>query len=117
MDRLAQCHCGSLRAKTSGDPLTVSLCHCRDCQRRTGAVASSGAIFAKSEVTLRETGRSSSATPPKGARSGSASARIAGRRCIGKVISARSSAASRSAPSRTRPFRRPCFPSTNNPGM
>ena len=52
MDRIAQCHCGSLRAKTSGDPLTVTLCHCRDCQRRTGAVASSGAIFAKAEVTV-----------------------------------------------------------------
>ncbi|MBX5105038.1 GFA family protein [Rhizobium lentis] len=52
MNRLAQCHCGSLRAKTSGDPLTVSICHCRDCQRRTGAVAGSGAIFAKAEVTI-----------------------------------------------------------------
>ncbi|ABC93917.1 hypothetical conserved protein (plasmid) [Rhizobium etli CFN 42] len=52
MNRLAQCHCGSLRAKTSGDPLTVSICHCRDCQRRTGAVAGSGAIFAKGEVTI-----------------------------------------------------------------
>ena len=52
MERLAQCHCGSLRAKISGDPLMVSLCHCRDCQRRTGAVAGSGAIFEKSEVTI-----------------------------------------------------------------
>ncbi|AGS25695.1 GFA family glutathione-dependent formaldehyde-activating protein (plasmid) [Rhizobium etli] len=52
MNRLAQCHCGSLRAKTSGDPHTVSICHCRDCQRRTGAVAGSGAIFAKAEVTI-----------------------------------------------------------------
>ncbi|ANK88643.1 MULTISPECIES: GFA family protein [Rhizobium] len=52
MNRLAQCHCGSLRAETSGDPLTVSICHCRDCQRRTGAVAGSGAIFAKAEVMI-----------------------------------------------------------------
>ncbi|MEB3046014.1 GFA family protein [Rhizobium mulingense] len=51
MKRLAQCHCGSLRAKTSGDPLMVSLCHCRDCQRSTGAVAGSGAVFEKAEVT------------------------------------------------------------------
>lgn len=29
----------------------VSLCHCRDCQRRTGAVAGSGAIFEKAAVT------------------------------------------------------------------
>ncbi|PDT08292.1 GFA family protein [Rhizobium sp. M1] len=52
MERLAQCHCGSLRAKTSTDPLKVSLCHCRDCQRRTGAVAGSGAVFEKTEVTI-----------------------------------------------------------------
>ncbi|MDF0699306.1 GFA family protein [Rhizobium sp. MC63] len=51
MKRLAQCHCGSLRAKTSGDPLMVSLCQCRDCQRSTGAVAGSGAVFEKAEVT------------------------------------------------------------------
>ncbi|WP_245309940.1 GFA family protein [Rhizobium sp. R339] len=30
----------------------VSLCHCRDCQRRTGAVAGSGAIFEKAGVTI-----------------------------------------------------------------
>jgi hypothetical protein len=52
MNRLAQCHCGSLRANVTGDPLMVSLCHCRDCQRRTGAVAGSGAIFDKAQVTI-----------------------------------------------------------------
>jgi hypothetical protein len=52
MNRLAQCHCGSLRANTSGDPLLVNLCHCRDCQRRTGALAGSGALFEKAQVTL-----------------------------------------------------------------
>jgi hypothetical protein len=52
MNRLAQCHCGSLRARISGDPLMVSLCHCRDCQRRTGTLAGSGAIFEKSEVAI-----------------------------------------------------------------
>jgi hypothetical protein len=52
MNRLAQCHCGSLRANTSGDPLMVIMCHCRDCQRRTGALAGSGAIFEKAQVTI-----------------------------------------------------------------
>jgi hypothetical protein len=52
MNRLAQCHCGSLRANTSGDPLMVSICHCRDCQRRTGALAGSGAIFEKTQVSI-----------------------------------------------------------------
>ena len=52
MNRTAQCHCGSLRARTTGEPLIVNLCHCRDCQRRTGALAGSGAIFEKTQVTL-----------------------------------------------------------------
>jgi hypothetical protein len=52
MERLAQCHCGSLRAITSGEPLLVGICHCKACQRRTGAVAASVAGFAKAEVTI-----------------------------------------------------------------
>jgi hypothetical protein len=52
MNRLAQCHCGSLRANTSGDPILVTMCHCRDCQRRTGALAGSGALFEKAQVTI-----------------------------------------------------------------
>jgi hypothetical protein len=52
MERLAQCHCGSLRATTSGDPLLVNMCHCKACQRRTGALASNGAAFAKAQVRI-----------------------------------------------------------------
>jgi len=52
MERLAQCHCGSLRAITSGEPLSVGMCHCKQCQRRTGAIASSVAAFAKDQVTI-----------------------------------------------------------------
>ena len=52
MERLAQCHCGSLRAITSGEPLLVNMCHCKACQRRTGALAASGAAFAKAQVRI-----------------------------------------------------------------
>jgi hypothetical protein len=52
MERLAQCHCGSLRATTSGEPLLVNICHCKACQRRTGALAGNGAAFAKEQVTV-----------------------------------------------------------------
>jgi hypothetical protein len=52
MERLAQCHCGSLRATTSGEPLLVAICHCKACQRRTGAIASSVASFEKAQVTI-----------------------------------------------------------------
>jgi hypothetical protein len=52
MERLAQYHCGSLRAITSGEPLLVGICHCKAYQRRTGAVAASVAGFAKAQVTI-----------------------------------------------------------------
>jgi hypothetical protein len=52
MERLAQCHCGSLRASTSGDPILVNMCHCKTCQRRTGALAGNGAAFAKAQVRI-----------------------------------------------------------------
>jgi hypothetical protein len=52
MERLAQCHCGALRAIASGEPLLVNMCHCSACQRRTGALASTGAAFAKAQVTI-----------------------------------------------------------------
>jgi hypothetical protein len=52
MERLAQCHCGALRARTSGEPLVVSICHCKACQRRTGALAANVAGFAKAQVTI-----------------------------------------------------------------
>jgi hypothetical protein len=52
MERLAQCHCGALRVTTSGDPLLVNMCHCKACQRRTGALAGNGAAFAKTQVRI-----------------------------------------------------------------
>src|SRR5215510_4284866 len=31
------CLCGALRYETEGDPVRVTICHCRFCQRATGA--------------------------------------------------------------------------------
>jgi hypothetical protein len=45
MERTACCHCGSLRATVSGEPTIVNVCHCKACQRRTGAVMHSGVYF------------------------------------------------------------------------
>lgn len=50
MERVAQCHCGSLRVITSGEPVSHYLCHCKACQRRTGAVVHSGASFLTAQV-------------------------------------------------------------------
>jgi hypothetical protein len=52
LERLAQCHCGALRVATWGAPAWVNLCHCRSCQRRTGAVLHAGAYFPDERVRI-----------------------------------------------------------------
>ena len=37
MDREGGCACGAVRYRLTADPLIVNACHCRDCQRLTGA--------------------------------------------------------------------------------
>jgi hypothetical protein len=36
--RTAACNCGQLCITCEGEPVRVSMCHCLECQRRTGAV-------------------------------------------------------------------------------
>jgi len=52
MERVAQCHCGQLKAITTGEPERVYVCHCQACQRRTGAVVSSTTRWLKSQVRI-----------------------------------------------------------------
>lgn len=33
----ARCQCGQLTATCHGDPVRISVCHCHDCQRRSGS--------------------------------------------------------------------------------
>ena len=35
--RIATCRCGQLRAACSGAPVRVSVCHCLECQKRSGS--------------------------------------------------------------------------------
>jgi hypothetical protein len=51
--RRATCSCGQLEVATEGEPLLVYVCHCLDCQRRTGSVLSSGARFLREQVQIR----------------------------------------------------------------
>lgn len=51
MPRDANCHCGALALRCEGDPVKVSLCHCFDCQRRTGSLFSIAAFFPRACVT------------------------------------------------------------------
>ncbi len=48
--RIATCACGQLRAICSGEPVLVSLCHCADCQRRTGSAFGAAAFFPRAAV-------------------------------------------------------------------
>src|SRR6516165_6322096 len=52
MEQTGQCHCGSLRVITTGEPDRVYLCHCKACQRRTGTAFHFGATYPKERVRL-----------------------------------------------------------------
>ena len=41
----ARCQCGSLSATATGDPLMIGVCHCEECQRRTGSAFGLGAYY------------------------------------------------------------------------
>lgn len=49
-ERTATCACGQLRLACRGEPLKVSLCHCLDCQRRTGSTYGIAAFFPREAV-------------------------------------------------------------------
>jgi len=50
--RTARCQCGGLSAVTAGEPAIVGVCHCQECQRRTGSAFGIGAYFPKQQVRL-----------------------------------------------------------------
>ncbi len=51
MARIATCSCGRLRVACAGEPRKVSLCHCLDCQKRTGSAYGIAAFFPREAVT------------------------------------------------------------------
>ena len=46
------CLCGSVRYGTSGDPVRVTICHCRFCQRATGSAYMVEPIFRLEELRV-----------------------------------------------------------------
>ncbi len=52
MRRKARCSCAKLSLEVEGEPLRLSMCHCRACQRRTGSVFGAQARFRTSDVTI-----------------------------------------------------------------
>ncbi len=51
--RTASCACGQLAIDCLGEPQKVSLCHCLDCQRRTGSTYGIAAFYLRDDVTAR----------------------------------------------------------------
>jgi len=52
MVRTAQCRCGAVRAECRGEAVRVSVCHCLDCQRRSGSAFAAQARFPVDCVTI-----------------------------------------------------------------
>ncbi|HKP27603.1 MAG TPA: GFA family protein [Dongiaceae bacterium] len=51
--RTASCSCGQLRVTCAGEPVRVSMCHCLECQKRTGAPFGAQARFDRSQVSTQ----------------------------------------------------------------
>jgi hypothetical protein len=52
MTREASCCCGQLKAACEGEPVRISVCHCLDCQRRTGSAFGFQAHFPRTQVRV-----------------------------------------------------------------
>lgn len=62
MTRHASCACGQLRVACAGEPVRISMCHCLECQRRTGSVFGVQARYPADRVTIE--GRATEFTRP-----------------------------------------------------
>ena len=52
--RTASCHCGALVLHCAGAPKKISLCHCLQCQRRTGSLFSVAVFYEREKVTIEQ---------------------------------------------------------------
>ena len=50
--RTAQCRCGQLTATCEGEPVRVSVCHCLECQKRSGSAFSAQARWPIEQVRI-----------------------------------------------------------------
>jgi hypothetical protein len=50
--RMATCRCGQLKATCEGEPVRVSVCHCLDCQKRSGSAFAAQARWPENQVTV-----------------------------------------------------------------
>lgn len=50
--RQGGCQCGKLRFEMRGEPRTVAVCHCRDCQKQTGSAFALVVVAPQDQVGL-----------------------------------------------------------------
>ena len=50
--RIASCRCGQLRATATGEPVRVSVCHCLNCQKRSGSAFAVQARWPADQVKI-----------------------------------------------------------------
>jgi hypothetical protein len=50
--RSGGCSCGAVRYETVGEPIRVSVCHCKQCQLRTGSAFGISCYFPKESVKV-----------------------------------------------------------------
>ena len=61
-----RCLCGAVRIAIKGTPVRMAQCHCRDCQRASGAGHASNAIFHAADVTIAGETKSYTVTADSG---------------------------------------------------
>ncbi len=50
--RTASCRCGQLRATVIGEPVRVSVCHCLNCQKRSGSAFAIQARWPAQQIAI-----------------------------------------------------------------
>lgn len=50
--RVATCRCGQLKASCEGEPVRVSVCHCLECQKRSGSAFAAQARWADDDIIV-----------------------------------------------------------------
>ena len=51
-NQTASCRCGQLSATATGETVRVSVCHCLDCQKRSGSAFAAQVRFPANQVTI-----------------------------------------------------------------
>jgi len=51
--RTASCHCGDVELRCHGRPRKISMCHCLDCQRRTGSAFSVAVFYQRDMIAVQ----------------------------------------------------------------